>query len=88
MTRSPKTKRRNRRDDTAATELPRELDAERALDPTQTSVLLGVATITLAQWRARGKGPRFFRASPRAVRYRLGDVIAFRDARSAGRGEP
>lgn len=88
MARTPNTKRRNRRDDTAAVDLPHELDAERALDTTQVSVVLGVAPITLAQWRAKGQGPRFFRASARAVRYRLGDVIAFRDAKAAGKVSP
>jgi len=61
------------------------LDRERALDTHQVSDLVGLSPITLAQMRARGEGPRFFRASARAVRYRLGDVLAWRDARTAGR---
>lgn len=64
--------------------LPSELDRERALDTTQVSELLGVAPITLAQMRARGAGPRFFRIG-RSVRYRLGDVLDWRDARAVGR---
>jgi hypothetical protein len=58
---------------------------ETAVDTATTGLILGVASITLAQWRARGEGPRFFRIGSRAVRYRLGDVIAFRDARTVGR---
>lgn len=60
------------------------LDRERALDTRQTAELLGLATVTLQQLRARGEGPRFFRIS-RSVRYRLGDVLDFRDARTVGR---
>jgi predicted DNA-binding transcriptional regulator AlpA len=61
---------------------------ERALTARQVGEILGVAEITLSQWRARGEGPRFFRAGRRHVRYRLGDVIAWRDARTVGRREP
>ena len=68
----------DRRHDVAATVLPPDLESERALETAQTAALLGHAEITLAQWRARGKGPRFFRCG-RSVRYRLGDVLAFRD---------
>lgn len=76
-----------RRHEVGAAALPPELERERALDTLQTAALLGLAAITLAQMRARGEGPRFFRIG-RSIRYRLGDVIAFRDARSAGRSEP
>ncbi len=54
------------------------LDRERALDTNQVSELLGLSPITLGQMRARGDGPRFFRASKRQVRYRG-------DARTVGR---
>lgn len=84
MVTDKKTRRRNRRDDSAAVDLPPELDGERALDATQTKAILNVADITLAQWRAAGKGPRFFRVG-RSIRYRLADVLAFRDARMVGR---
>lgn len=74
----------DRRHDVAATILPPDLEAERALDTRQTAALTGHAEITLAQWRALGKGPPFFRCG-RSIRYRLGDVLAWRDERSAGR---
>lgn len=61
------------------------LDRERALDTHQVSELLGLATVTLAQMRARGEGPPFFRVNKRHVRYRLGDVLAYRDARMCGK---
>ena len=72
--------------DTAAADT-NSLDRERALTTCQAGELIGLATITLAQMRARGDGPRFFRVGKRTIRYRLGDVLAYRDARSAGRGE-
>jgi hypothetical protein len=76
-----------RRHDVATAILPPELEAERALDTAQTAALLGHAEITLAQWRGLGKGPPFFRCG-RSIRYRLGDVIAYRNARSAGKAAP
>lgn len=60
---------------------------ERALTTRKVGEILGVAVITLSKWRVRGVGPRWFHAG-RNVRYRLGDVIAWRDARTVGRREP
>ncbi len=57
------------------------LDRERAIDTREVSRLLGLAAVTLAQLRQRGSGPRFFRVG-RQVRYRLGDVLSYRDART------
>lgn len=88
MTARKTTRGDDRRHDVAAIALPPELDLERALDTRQTAAILGTAEITLAQWRARGAGPRFFRVGGRSVRYRLRDVFAFRDARSAGKVQP
>lgn len=64
------------------------LDRERALTTRQVGELIGLAPITLAQMRARGEGPRFFRAGLRHVRYRLGDVLEWREARTVGRRAP
>lgn len=63
------------------------LDRERALDTRQVGEILGYAPITLAQMRARGDGPRFFRVNRRTIRYRLGDVLDYRDARTVGMKE-
>ena len=60
------------------------LDLERAIDTREVSAILGTSAVTLAQWRLRGEGPPFFKAGTRSVRYRLGDVLAWRDARMAG----
>lgn len=61
------------------------LDHERALTTRQVSELLGLAEITIQQMRARGEGPPFFRATNRHVRYRLGDVLDYRKARTVGK---
>lgn len=61
------------------------LDRERALDTHQASDLVGAAPITLAQWRARGEGPPFFRIGKRHIRYRLGDLLDWRDQHTVGK---
>jgi predicted DNA-binding transcriptional regulator AlpA len=61
-----------------------EFGLERALDTSQVSELTGLAPITLAQHRARGSGPPFFRIGSRTIRYRLGDVLDWRDSRTVG----
>ncbi len=67
---------------------PSGLDLERALTTRETGGILGQSEITLQQWRAQARGPRFFRiggGKRQAVRYRLGDVLAFRDANMVGK---
>ena len=61
------------------------LDRERGLDTREVGDVLGVAPITLAQMRLRGQGPRFFRVNSRTIRYRLGDVLDYRDSRTVGK---
>lgn len=60
------------------------LERERALSTKQASPIVGLAEVTLAQMRGRGEGPPFFRAG-RVVRYRLGDLLDWRDARTVGK---
>lgn len=45
--------------------------------------LLGIATITLTQRRHRGEAPPHFKVG-RQIRYRLADVLAWREARMVG----
>jgi predicted DNA-binding transcriptional regulator AlpA len=59
-------------------------EMETAIDSRATARILGLSPVTLQQLRARADGPPFFRIG-RTVRYRLGDVIAWRDARIIGR---
>lgn len=43
----------------------------------EVATFLGVTATTLRGWRARGCGPAFARLSPRIVRYRSSDVVAW-----------
>ena len=63
-----------------------DLEFERAITTRQCGDILGLDEVTLQQRRARGLGPRFFRIG-RTIRYRLGDVLAFRDARMIAKAE-
>ncbi len=84
--RSPSIKANPRRRTPAArTQEPRPLpvDPEAAIDTNQLGQLFDLAPITIQQQRARGEGPAFFRVG-HSVRYRLGDVLAWRDARKVG----
>ncbi len=58
-------------------------EPEHAIDTHEVAQLLGLAEITIAQQRARGEGPPFFRVG-RHVRYIRRDVLAWRDARRVG----
>ena len=60
------------------------LDLEQAVPTRTASRILGLDEVTLQQRRAKGLEPRFFRIG-RSIRYRLGDVIAYRDARMVGK---
>lgn len=55
------------------------LDADQLLTPIDAASFLAIKPDTLAQWRSRGRGPRF-RMIGRAIRYRRGDLIAYSDA--------
>jgi predicted DNA-binding transcriptional regulator AlpA len=57
---------------------------ETAIAESQAAEIVGYATITLTQRRLRGDAPPHFKIG-RSVRYRLGDVLAWRDARMVGR---
>jgi len=88
MAHDTKTRGANRRNDAADIELPPELDRERAIDIRQLESLTGLAAITIRQRMARGADlPRYFRVG-RSVRWRLGDVLDWRDARTVGKVQP
>jgi predicted DNA-binding transcriptional regulator AlpA len=63
------------------------LDLERGITTRDAAQLLGCAEITLRQRMVRGESPPFFRIG-RSIRFRLGDVVRYRDARTVGRREP
>jgi len=52
-----------------------------ALNENQAARYLGVSGAVLRLWRSEGKGPRFFRAGEKLVRYRRADVDAWVEAR-------
>lgn len=52
-----------------------------AFDPRKTARYLGVSDATLRLWRSEGKGPRFYRAGEKLVRYRRADLDAWIEAR-------
>lgn len=60
-----------------------DLERERSIDTNQVADLLGLSAVTLHQWRLHGKGPAFHRFG-RQIRYKLGDVLDWRDARAVG----
>ena len=47
------------------------------LTPAELAAEYRLAERTLANWRARGEGPRFLKLGKRAVRYRRADIEAF-----------
>lgn len=51
------------------------------LRPTDAAVLAGVKLRTLADWRAKKKGPRYVRLSSSAIRYRESDLREWIEAR-------
>ncbi len=72
---------------------PRQGDIEGDLDALLTEVeaaaILALRPSTLGNWRSRGYGPRFLRLGNKRrppVRYRLGDLLSFRDARAVNPG--
>jgi hypothetical protein len=52
-------------------------DCDFLIRTAQAALLLGVEPRTLASWRSRHVGPAVVRLSPRVIRYRRGDVLAY-----------
>jgi predicted DNA-binding transcriptional regulator AlpA len=50
------------------------IEQENALTPVKAGRYLGVSEAVLRLWRSKGKGPRFFRAGAKLVRYRKSDL--------------
>lgn len=57
------------------------IDLQAALDPRQAARYLGVSEAVLRLWRSGAKGPRFFKAGEKLVRYRRADLDAWIEAR-------
>lgn len=67
--------------------LPPELRNFRALGEREAAAILGVSRGTLSNWRSLGRGPHYFRAGNRSIRYALDAVLDFRDTRAVRPGD-
>jgi predicted DNA-binding transcriptional regulator AlpA len=56
-----------------------EYPADVLLTEKEAAALLGLRPNTLNAWRNRATGPKYLRIGRKAIRYRLLDVLAFRD---------
>jgi excisionase family DNA binding protein len=56
-------------------------DYQNTLTPIQAAKYLGISEAVLRLWRSEGKGPRYFRAGEKLVRYRRADLDAWIEAR-------
>jgi predicted DNA-binding transcriptional regulator AlpA len=51
------------------------------LTPKQAGKYVGISEASLRLWRAGGRGPRYFKAGERLIRYRRADLDAWIEAR-------
>jgi predicted DNA-binding transcriptional regulator AlpA len=51
------------------------------LTPRKAASYLGISEAALRLWRSEGRGPRFFRAGEKLIRYRRADLDFWIDAR-------
>ena len=56
-------------------------DIQDALTPKQAAKYVGISEAALRLWRAESKGPRYFLAGEKLVRYRRVDLDAWIEAR-------
>jgi len=49
-------------------------EQESPLTPLKAARYLGISEAVLRLWRSTGKGPRFYRAGEKLIRYRKGDL--------------
>ena len=51
------------------------------LTPMQAAKYIGISEAALRLWRSEGRGPRYFRAGEKLVRYRRADLDSWIEAR-------
>lgn len=56
-------------------------EQQTTLTPRQAAHYLGISDSALRLWRSEGKGPRFFRAGEKLIRYRRADLDAWIESR-------
>lgn len=61
-------------------QLTEPLNPDQHLDTANAATLCGLTPSYLKQLRVRGDGPRFVKFAERAVRYRVGDLLAWAGA--------
>jgi predicted DNA-binding transcriptional regulator AlpA len=57
---------------------------QHAFNERQAARYLGVSNAVLRVWRSRAKGPRYFRAGEKLVRYRRADLDTWIEKRLSG----
>lgn len=60
---------------------------QNALIPDHAAQYLGVSKDALRLWRSQGKGPRYFKAGEKLIRYRRDDLDAWIEARLSAPSE-
>lgn len=56
-------------------------EQQNTFTPRQAAQYIGVSDAALRLWRSEGRGPRFFRAGEKLIRYRKSDLDAWIEAR-------
>lgn len=57
------------------------MEQEHTYAPPKAARYIGVSDAVLRLWRSQGKGPRFYRAGEKLIRYRRADLDAWIEAR-------
>lgn len=57
------------------------IELQSTLTPKQAAKYMGISEAVLRLWRAESKGPRYFRAGEKLVRYRRTDLDLWIEAR-------
>jgi predicted DNA-binding transcriptional regulator AlpA len=57
------------------------IEQENTLTPVKAARYLGVSEPALRLWRAEGRGPKYFRAGQKLIRYRVRDLNEWIEAR-------
>jgi len=57
------------------------IEQQSTYTPKQAGKYVGISEAALRLWRAEGRGPRFFKAGEKLVRYRKTDLDAWIEAR-------
>ncbi len=66
---------------------PLDIEANRVVGEDDAAGLIDLSGSSLRRLRRAGAGPRYVRLSPRRIGYRIGDLIAWLEARASPRQE-